>query len=173
MSIINATVVRQAEGTWLFTWDPGSSPYSVWLDGELLESGLTDEEYEYTGAVYPDEAPPLEIIESGDTAENDEFPPYLLLQWWGLQDASGYMIEQYVSGSWIEEVHIMERARGYYSWATDPLEDGSSHQFRITAVGLYGNEGTPVAFTTTICRNPEPPDVDIVISGGDVVISEA
>lgn len=173
---INAQVTRSTttEGAWEFTWGSGfASPYSIWLDGVLLDT-VDDESYTFDRPGY-DEAPPdLEIVETGETAESETYPPYVVLQWRGSQDAAAYDIEQYISGVWTVIATVMETGQGYYQWTSQPLEDLATEQYRVTPVRLGGADGTPLSFTTAVCRNPPHPEVELSIdSTGDVIVSEA
>lgn len=174
---INATVVRQADGEWLFTWAPGTPPYSVWLNGIEVGTGLAVESFVQDGGLFPDEAPPLEILNSGDPIESELFPPFVTPQWRGLQSAAAYVVDQFIGGSggsFLPFANVMERATGYYSWDSGPLDDGDNHQFRVTALSAAGAEGVPLAFDITMARNPAPPDVALEInSAGDLVVSAA
>lgn len=171
---INGTVVRQPVGSWLFTWPVGTSPYSVYLDGVRLANGLTVESFEFVNTFeYFDEAPPLEILNAGDPVENLLFPPRFTLQWRGLQNATAYIVEQFLSGSFKEVANIMENATGYYKWKSNALADGDLHQFRVIAVDVQNNEGTPITFSSDIDRNPATPAVAFAITAGDVVVSAA
>jgi hypothetical protein len=171
---LDPQVVRTESGTWLFTWAVGTSPYTLWLDGVLLESGLLVESYEWTDTwEYQDEAPPLEVLEDGDTAENETYPPRFTLQWRGLQNAALYVVERFISASWVEVANLQEDARGYYEYTSLPLDDGATHLFRVTAVSQSGAEGVPITLSSNIERNPAPPAVSFSVSGSDVVVSAA
>lgn len=170
---INATVVRMSNGGWRFTWPVGTSPYSIWLDGVLLDT-VDDEEYESVLPGYDDAPPALEILDDGDTAENALYPPYLQLQWRGLANAAGYVIQQDENGTWVDVQTVQETGKGYYLWKSPPQDDESSLSFRVLAVDLRGNEGSPISFSMEMCRNPAPPDVSLSLSSdGNVVVSEA
>ena len=174
MAVINPTAVKLSDGRWSFTWPVDTPPYSVWLDGEEQASGLDAEAFIYEGGQFTELIPPhIEVVNAGDTIQNEAFPPRYVLQWRGLQNATAYTVEQFISGEWTEVVQTMERGDGYYTYITDPLSDGDSHIFRITAFDQFGNSGSPLAFTSEIIRNPAPPDVVITIAAGDIVVSAA
>ena len=168
---IDTTATRQSSGSWLFTWTAGSAPYAVWLDGKLLTSGLTAESYEYTGGEYVDTPPPVEILESGDTPKNQDYPPRYTIQWRGNVNAYAYVVQQYLSGTWTDVGFSIERGKGYYRYETLALADAESHQFKVIALDLYDNEGTAIAFTVSMVRNPAPPDVTLTMTAGDLVVS--
>lgn len=168
--------VKQATGTWLFTWDGGSADsYDIWLDGELLDT-VVGGEYECPEADYNDAPPPLEIVadESDADAENDLYPPYVILQWREVTGADAYRVEQYIDSNWVIVDTIQDRSVGYYFYQSEPLTDGTAYDFRVSAVDVNNNAGTPVTFDTTIMCNPTPPEVSFDIdSSGDLVGSES
>lgn len=177
MAVIDPIVTKLTDGKWQFTWAVDTAPYSVWFDGNLLASGLTTELFIYEGPGFvAQEAPAIEVLNSGDASENQTFPPRFIIQWRGLLAASAYTVEQFLGGSggsFVEVLTVMEIGNGYYSFTSDPLKDGDSHQFRVTALSVSGAPGTPLPFTSVITRNPNPPDVDVAITAGDIVISAA
>jgi len=172
--MINATVVRQPEATWLFTWAVGTPPYAVWLDGRQLASGLTVESFLYEEAIHEDEAPPLEILNDGDPVQNQLFPPRIQIQFRALQAAAAYIIEQFIAAAWVQVAQIMEAKRGYHNRETEPLDDATTHLFRATALSVAGAEGTPLTFSIDMVRNPNTPQVAFSVStAGDIVVSAA
>lgn len=173
--MINPTVTRRAEGGWHFEWEEGSPPYELWLDGVLLTM-LEAEEYDFVDGGYEDEPPAIEVLDgvSAAVAGNELYPPFVVIQWRGLQTAIAYVVRQYDGASWQDVAEVMESARGYYSWRSPALEDASSEQFRVVALDGNGNEGTALSFTLEVCRNPAPPEVEVEINGdGDIEVTSA
>lgn len=169
---INATVTRREDGGWNFTWDVGTAPYAIWLDGKLLDT-VDDEEYDVTLPGYEDVPPSLEILNDGEEAESELYPPYVIVQWRGIPTAVAYVVEENVEGDWVTRATVQEARRGYYTWRSPAKPDGSALQFRVLPADLYGNTGTAIAFSMDLCRNPETPEIEITINdGGDVVVSE-
>lgn len=164
------TVARRSAGGWSFSWSVGRAPYSIYLDGVLLDV-VEDEAYECVLPGYDEEAPALEIVSDGDVAESLRYPPFVKLRWRGLQTADAYLVEQYVSGSWTTRVKVKESRRGDYSWASQPQTDGAATEWRVSALDQKGNAGTPISFSFTIVRNPPPPAISLAISGGNLVVS--
>lgn len=172
MARIDSTPTRQEDGSWAFTWPAGTSPYSVWLDGIRVASGLTTESYQHSDPDYIDTPPPLEVLEDGDTAENYLYPPIVRLQWRGDQNAAGYIVEQYISDEWVRVAQVIEDRKGYYLWTSEALTDDAVHQFRVYAVSLQGGETTPISFGIEIARNPAPPSVSYSVdTAGDIVVA--
>lgn len=174
--MINSTVARIESGGWDFSWPAGTGPYSVWLDGRRL-AVVTDPAYTFLLPGYDLIPPDLEILDVGGTPDNFVYPPYVLLQWRGLQSAVNYIIEQYTGDSttpWVLLGSLRELKRGYYAWTTAPIPDEEDVQFRVTAADLVGNPGTHREFAAQVCCNPRRPAVAFsVTSSGDIHVSEA
>lgn len=170
---IVATVTRLSLGEWYWTWIGGTPPFDIWLDGEKVGDAIAARTFELEDSRYPDEAPPIEIVSAGGTAENYLYPPRVRVQWRGVQSATAYVVEYYNGTAWIGRHHVMERGAGYYSWESLALADAQTHQFRVIALDLRNNEGTPLEFDIDLVRNPAPPSVAFsVSSSGDIVVSE-
>jgi len=169
------TATKQESGRWLFEWDANSGDaFDIYLDGELVDT-VVGESYEAELDGYDTSPPPLEIVadESGVYAESLLYPPYIILQWRGVDGAKAYAVEEYVSGSWIFRKTIMDSDAGYYTYQTEVLEDAVSTSFRVSALDDQGNAGTPVTFSFYVVRNPPPPDVDFSVESGGITVDES
>ncbi len=163
-------------GGWNFTWDAssssgGSAGYDIWLQGRLL-STVTEEEYECLEPDYVDTPPPLEIVVEGEAAENDLYPPFAVLQWFGVSTASAYIVEELVGISWLLRSTVLEIGSGYYAMQTFLLADCTAASWRVRPVDSQGNAGTALTSTFTVVRNPDPPVVDAQYAAGIITISE-
>lgn len=167
------TVERLEDGGWRLTWGAGDPPYAVWLDGILLTDTLLDLEYEVHRPGYETQAPALEVLSESEESESQRFPPYVVIQWRSVTGAIAYVVEEYVGGEWILVVTVMHSSlRGYYSWKSPALADGTTPTLRVKAVDLRGNAGDPLAFTFEVCRNPTPPTVSGALdNNGHVEVS--
>ena len=171
---IQHTVTRIEAGKWKFEWSVGTSPYQIWLKGKLIVDDLDDEEYEYFNPNYVDSAPPVEILNDGDSIESDDNSPLLKFLWRGTTAATAYLVEKFEDSAWATKATVMERELGYYSWTTPAQADETTAQWRVRAVNLHGEAGTGILFTVDVVRNPDPPDVNVSINSiGDLVVSEA
>lgn len=166
------TIARLDSGGWRFTWSGGSAPYSIWLDGELIAT-TTTAAYDFERSGYETTPPPLEILGSGASSQGEAYPPFLELQWRGLQGAHGYLVEQWNGSAWAEKGVVDEDGSGHCYWTTQAQSDGSSAQFRVTAINRDGSGGAALSFTMSIVRNPAPPSVSITLAGGVVTVSTA
>lgn len=169
--IIPSSIVKQPDGSWAFTWT-GTGPFEIWLDGRLL-SEVASGSYTFRGTGYSDAPPDLEIIESGETAQSDDFAPYAILQWRGVTGAYAYQIERYVGGVWAKKATLMEDGRGYYKYVSTPLPDCETTQWRVLSIDSLGKEGTPSEVSVLIVRNPPAPEVEISCAAGVVTIGAA
>ncbi len=171
---INALVTRLDNGGWDFGWSGGTPPYSIWNLGILIAT-VTPTSYIFNSPGYELTPPDLEILSSGSQSQQEEYPPYVILQWRGLQNAYAYLVEWLPppSGSEYQILStILEKGRGYYQWTSLAYPDDTEEQFRVSACDQYGNPGTPIQFSIQICRNPPAPVVDVTISSsGNVVVS--
>ncbi len=170
------TVSQNTDGSWAFSWTAGTGPYQVWLDGLLIASPTVNS-YTFRQPGYDTVPPELEILDAADTAENLLYPPYVLLQWRGIQGVSGYVIEIYTGASgapWQFVNTVKESRRGYYSWKSPPLVDDTVVQYRVSAIDLIGNQGPPIAFSIPVSCHPKAPSVSVTIDlSGDIVVSGA
>lgn len=171
---IEPQVTRRDDGGWAFTWSPGTPPYAIWLDG-LLIATVSTEAVDVLRPNYATAPPDIEVVDSASDsqAESELYPPYMLLQWRGVQNAAGYIVEKFNGSAWVAQNTIRETGQGYYSYRTAPLQDEEAAQFRVKAVDLRSNAGTPVTFSFEVVRNPAHPAVEVEIVAGDVVVSEA
>lgn len=169
---INATVARRTDGGWDFTWSGGTPPYAIWLDGELQET-TTLPAWSSTLANYEDVPPDVEILSAGDDSQNEELPPYQLLQWRGNQNADVYLVSQFIDSAWVVVQTINEVGLGYYQWPSPPQPDGVLVQYRIQASDNQGNTGSPLSFSVEVCRNPIHPSTTATIVAGNLVIGAA
>lgn len=171
--MINVTVSRMANGGWSYTWAVGTPNYQIWLDGLLLTT-VAVEAYECVLPGYETVPPDLEIINSGEVAENSLYPPRYLIQWRGLVNAVAYVLQEYDGAAWDDLITVMETGEGYYNWLSPAKVDGATVQYRVLAVDVQGNGGTPIAFSVVVCRNPQSPAIGVDFnSTGDIVVSEA
>lgn len=174
-SPIDWTVTLVTAGVWRFDWDivADDTLYEIWLNGTMIASTRLGT-YTFNIEGYIEAPPPLEIYEEwAGKAENREYPPFAVIQWRGIAEAAGYVVEQKIGGSWRTAKHLQERGKGYYAYRTDVLDDDTAIDFRITALDNKGTEGTPIEFTCRVIRNPPPPEVSYVVVGGNLVMEEA
>lgn len=152
------SIEQTGAASWRFTWAATTGPYTIYLDGELIES-TTDTEYTYTGST---SAPDLEVADANETTiYNVEYPARAAIQWRGVSGAEYYLVQENVSGTWTTRARVKENNSGYYKFTSRALEDVTSHSFRVYAVDTYGNQSSALSFTFFAVRVPPAPDVSI------------
>jgi len=168
------TAEKTELGHWLFSWSGAPTDYfTVWLDGKQIDTVLGTE-YDFALDGYTAAPPALEIVDDEDTPESNTYPPFAILQWRYIAGATAYLVEVYAGSAWTTQKTIRETGAGYYWFKTAVLADQTEAQYRISALDLRGNAGTPIAFTFDLVRNPAAPDVEYTIDGAnDLVVSEA
>lgn len=168
---ITFTDVRQtSDRSWVFTWaDTGADVYRVVLFGVLVgtTSRLT---WVWDGNGFLNSPPPLEVVEDGELALSELYPPYLAVQWYQEPGAESYTVEEYRSSSWAEVASIDEQGTWVYSYVTQTLTDGYLEKLRVTAYDDLGNPSAPEGFTMTVLTAPPVPSVTVSYSGGNAVI---
>jgi len=180
--MIDWTATSQGGGIWLFEWTAVAlRPYEIWHNGILIDTVTpadTDGEYTSTLAGFVSSPPPFEIHDTtANKAENEEYPPFAILQWRGLAGAGGYTVEQFLTIQaslerfpWTIVKTITESAAGWYSYNTVLLTDQVENEYRVKALNNKGAGGQAIEFDITVVRNPAPPDVALVVSGGDLIM---
>ncbi len=133
-----------------------SSPtYYIYLDGNLID---ITESAEYELGVNINENYILEILDSADESPMQVFPGKIRLNWFASDDVKYYFVDEYINESWKTRKRLNDNG-GYMEFESRFLEDSQNHTFRITPVGINGNEGQAKQFTTLCVRHPDVPDV--------------
>ena len=164
---------RQADGSWIFTWTAGASPWRVFLDGKQIDTVTTTATYTFLQDGYQDSPPPLEIVGAGQDAETELYPAWVTLQWRESATAVSYVVKELISGSYVEVNNQPDTDSGYYSFETPSLTDATEATWRVYGIDSGLREGSPLSFTFTINRNPPEPDVTYSVSGGTLTIGAA
>lgn len=157
---VNAT--RLEPGLWLLEWtsDLESPVFYLWQDGVFLFS---------TGAASAQvptqvpSSPVFSVLDDPDVAPVNVFPASVVLQWQRPVDLAvlEYLVEEFVAAAWVERARIKAEADLWqYSFRSRALEDVTTHQFRVTPLGVNGNAGTPREYSVFMVRNPDPPAVE-------------
>jgi len=153
--------------SWRFSWSSDQDDPTFYVY-DLSEGGLLDttKGTSITITLEPGESRVLEVTEEELAAVPRGYPSRLLLYWYGPAGTSYYKVEEYVGAAWVTRARIYDRGQGHFTWRTRPLEDVTTHQFRIVPVGTNGNEGTPVTWSALMVTHPAPPEVDYAYSSG-------
>lgn len=167
------TASQTIPGVWVFTWTPApAAVYEVWRNGLLLattEEGVGTYTTDDGG---PTEAPPvIEVHNTADgKADNEEYPPYALLQWRGIPECSAYKVEYFSGGGWRTVAQIREEGSGWYMYRSVALSDQETASFRVTALDIRGIGGTALPFKFTPVCNPGRPSASLLASGGTLTV---
>ena len=168
-------------GAWKYTLGD-TAPFDVWYRGKRIytQTSLTEitiDEIAFLDAhgeaVDYEEPPMIEVLDASDTglALSEQYPRYLVIQWRGRTTNSHYVVRQYNGATWDDRGVLPEDGRGYYVFATDQLDDGENHQWRVVAVDSQGNESDPINATVEMVCHPAPPRISVGYSNPNFVIS--
>ena len=138
--------------SWRLSWT-GSGTFYIYRDGTLF---VTTTQAELLVMIEPGDRHVFEVLDSATARAATAFPPRLTLDWWAVDDADHYLVEELVAGTWTQRAHVGDEGRGTCHWRTRVLEDGVRHRFRVVAVGADGNRGTAAAVTVLMVRHPDP-----------------
>jgi hypothetical protein len=134
------------------SWSGGTAPYRVYADGSLMATTSA------TSVVIRIDG--NELIDVRDATESDPTarPARARIYWRGVSGASSYRVYEYVSGSWILRATYTDDGRGHWNWTSRRLEDGATHQFRVTSLDAAGNESSGDDISLVMVRTPDAPD---------------
>lgn len=166
-------ITRKGPKSWLYEWS-GTAPFDVYIDGakRLDQSTLTQLIVSGDSATTP---PAMELRDatSTGTAQSVQYSPLMRLQWRGQADAALYKVQRYVSATWTTQQIVREDGRGYYTFTTVALTDGTAEQWRIVPQDARGYTGAAIIITETLVCNPAPPNVTITYTEGTTTLTVA
>lgn len=165
------SITKVATRTWRFAWT-ATGNVDIYSNSRLIEYNYEGASYDYeSNTAYP---PALEVVDTGDTPPDSyQHPSYLTLQWYGVDGASHYRIEQYVSGAWVIRRRLYDDGRGYFAIVTDELEDCTTQQWRIIPVDAYNGDGAALEYNVSFARVPAPPSVTYTYSATTGLVTVA
>lgn len=172
MSIPILNYVLQASGSWLVTWqNVGAAFYRVVLFGLELAK-VTGTSWVYSGN-YASFPPPLEITSGNALALSEQFPPYVIIQWYG-QDTDFYQVSQYIASAWVPQQVFREVGLWIYTYVSGSQPDEITQQWQVSALDSLGNPSTPLSFSQYVVTPPASPDgaVSIGYNSGNLVIAQ-
>jgi hypothetical protein len=170
--------VSIGDGAWYVSWttDQGDGTECfVYVNGDLYVQGPLL----WTIVALPlgggDETLHIEVLDAIKEDYAIVGPTVATLAWYSVTGTAYYTVEEYVDAAWTEKRRIQDRGEGYFRWDSRVLEDVTTHQFRVTAVGTNGNASAVAARTILIVRSPDRPDVTYAYSNATekVTISAA
>lgn len=162
MNIDFSSIVFQPDGSWLFQWTDTSWPaYRIVLFGMELKNSITNNQFVYSlgTPAYPNFPPPIELVGMGQLAVSELHQPIVVLQWYNDAQPSvftdHYQGQQYdpVNHIWFNGPSVSETGLWVYTFNTPVLADDTSYNFRIVAIGIYGQEscGLPFQINMVCC----------------------
>lgn len=159
--------VNAGDGVWFVTWstDLGAGTiFYIYLDGLFLyETTLTSGTFTVPPGTTEETSLVLEILDEEKTAPVSTWPMTATIAWLAVDGADYYQVEEDVSG-WTVRKRIAAGNLEYYRWESRPLEDVTTHNFRVTAIGTNGNSSTVAALAILAVHNPTKPHVSISYS---------
>lgn len=173
MAVTVGQATSPARGIWdlNFSSDLGGTPtFYIYRDAELVNT-TTLTRYQVTIAA--GESPVFAIFD--DAADRpDSFSSRAHIQWLYQADIDYYRVEEFISAAWVERKRLTSKVtKQIYDFNSRVLEDVTTHQFRVTAVGVNGNESTASSITLFMIRTPDPPDVTYSYTNGTKLITVA
>jgi hypothetical protein len=171
VAVTSLTCTRTGRRTWRYEWTGGTPPYRIVRDGLTALPTTTATQYDVAGTSSTT-APVIEVLDAEETtAPSEDTPPWVHLQWRGYSGVDHYLVERFNGAAWEEQDRIYETGLGYYSWASDPEEDGATYQYRVTAVDSQGNTSPMVVVSGEMITVPSDPGCRITPAAGVVTVA--
>lgn len=171
------SIVLNQDGQWEFTWvDDGADEWRVVLNGTEIATVSDDDgpTYTYDLPGFEDFPPPLEVVDDGDLALSEYNPPFIIMQWYSVQDGevTFYEVQEYVSGDW-NQVYIISHDAGTWVFQTTSpvLDDVTIFRFQVVAVGTIEQESSGLEFTAKMVRCPILTETALTIGYDDDTLS--
>lgn len=146
--------------------------FSIYLSGNLV-STITSSTGSGSASftVGSNESPFLEVLDYSGLP-HPAFPGKFSLHWREWAGASEYLVQQYIGSTWTTVATVPDSPNSEsYTYTTGWLSDETTYQFQVIAVDAAGNQGTPLGFTFTEIRNPNPPSVSYAYASNVLTIS--
>lgn len=139
----------------------------VGCDGILAKTILsTDGSGEYIALAGPADGPTIEVLDHDAQRFAPAYSGRLTLQWDRVESTSYYLVEELVAAVWTERARVTQTGMGAYQWQTRKLEDGQTHQFRVTPTGRHGQAWPTKSWSFTVTRTPDVPNVSYTFDVG-------
>ncbi len=177
MTVTIQDPIDAGDGVWLVEWstDLGDGTiFYIYVDGSLFtETTLTSWTFTVPSGG-EDASLHVEILDAPKEDPVGAWPQTATIAWYAIGGTDYYKVEENVSG-WIERQRIQNQNLEYFVWTSRVLEDVTTHDFRVSAVGVNGNSSTVAALTILKVHNPIRPNVTITYADGTqkVTISAA
>jgi len=164
---------RVGPSTWNISWtsDLEAPLFHVYMNGILyLETYANN--FNYT--VELNESPVFQVFDNTTDRPLDAFPDRFTINWLYPGDPSEvdyFLVHEYDDGDWVDREKVLYDGKIYYSYISRVLEDQTVFTFKITPIGINGNEGTPSYYSALMVRYPDPPAPGYSYSSGTTKIT--
>ena len=101
----------------------------------------------------------IQVLDVSTTEPTDAPSARRVLSWGGASDCAAYRVEEYRDSEWVARATVRNTGRPRYSFTTRPLEDVTTHQFRVVPIAPSGDEGTATQKNFVVVRTPDVPRV--------------
>lgn len=151
---------------WLIQWIalvPG--PFYVWADGRYRLTTYQTQVY----ILSESDADRLiiDVFDSPDDRPDTVRSTRFEIRWGGTAATQEYRVEQYIDSSWVVQAIVEDNGGDDYSFWSDPLDDSTTHQFRVTPIGINGLDGTALTVSKKMVRQPSESNHDVAFDDGD------
>ena len=145
-----------------YTSDLGGTPtFRIWMDGiKIAETTETSFQVYVEG-----DSPYFEVRDDANNPSLFSVSSVGNLWWLSVSGTEFYAVEEYVASVWTEKARVYHGTASAYAWNTRPLEDETTHQFRIIATGSDGNTTTAASWSGLMVRRPDVPTLTWVYNG--------
>jgi len=114
-----------------------------------------------------------EVLDAAEDTPAQAFATVATLGWYSTDEATVYTVEELVAGTWTQRARVPAGGRSAFTWHSRRLEEGVTHQFRVTPQTVTGLEGSALSPVLYMVRHPDPPAVTLTLSAGDIVVEAA
>jgi hypothetical protein len=150
------SIVLNSDGSWTFDWTPTGAPsYRVILDGDLIDTPDAPP-YNFRIDGFSDEPPHIEVVEAGELADSEKYPPHETIQWWPVHGADHYRVEKKVGADWVPFKTVVESGAAVHSITVPLPADESPVEIRVSAIDVVGQASGYLHFKV---RGAFPPEI--------------
>ena len=158
MAITSLTTQQLDPRAFLIEFTSGLSDptFYIYRDGVLVE---TTTETSFQVFLSPSETFRIEVFDDIGDVPGVGHSGHLLMTWRGVSESDHYLVQHFVDAAWVTVSRVQEIAQSVYVFESSFLDDMTTHQFQILAVGTDGNESDPLSFSGLVVRRPDRPRV--------------
>ncbi len=160
MAVTIQTPVQVGPNTWRLFWTSSlSTPtYQIFGDGQYVAT-TTGEHRDFPLNVVDGESALVEILDSATVPATTAMGARATISWDDVATAARYRVEQFVGAAWVVVKELIADQTRYHFITPTLAGTATAHQFRVTAIGVNGNEATAATINILSTRHPDPPTV--------------